>query len=49
MNEREKEVVAYHEAGHAIVAHFTPASDPLRKVSVVPRGRALGVCLRPPA
>ncbi len=48
MNEREKEVVAYHEAGHAIVAHFTPGSDPLRKVSVVPRGRALGVTVQMP-
>ncbi|MEJ7901506.1 MAG: ATP-dependent zinc metalloprotease FtsH, partial [Thermomicrobiales bacterium] len=48
MNDREKEVVAYHEAGHAIVAHFTPGSDPLRKVSVVPRGRALGVTVQMP-
>ncbi len=48
MNEREKEVVAYHEAGHAIVAHFTPGSDPLRKVSVVPRGRSLGVTVQMP-
>jgi len=48
MNEKEKEVVAYHEAGHAIVAHFTPGSDPLRKVSVVPRGRALGVTVQMP-
>ena len=48
MNDREKEVVAYHEAGHAIVAHFTPGSDPLRKVSVVPRGRSLGVTVQMP-
>ncbi len=48
MNDKEKEVVAYHEAGHAIVAHFTPGSDPLRKVSVVPRGRALGVTVQMP-
>jgi cell division protease FtsH len=48
INEKEKEVVAYHEAGHALVAHFTPGSDPLRKVSVVPRGRALGVTVQMP-
>ncbi len=48
MNEREKEVVAYHEAGHALVAHFTAGSDPLRKVSVVPRGRALGLTVQMP-
>ncbi len=48
INDREKEVVAYHEAGHAIVAHFTPGSDPLRKVSVVPRGRSLGVTVQMP-
>jgi cell division protease FtsH len=41
-------VVAYHEAGHALVAHFTPGSDPLRKVSIVPRGRALGVTVQMP-
>ncbi len=40
MNAQEREVVAYHEAGHALVAHFTPGSDPLRKVTIVPRGRA---------
>ncbi len=48
MNEHEKLVVAYHEAGHAIVAHFSPGSDPLRKVSIVPRGRALGVTIQTP-
>ena len=47
-NEKEREVVAYHEAGHALVAHFTPGSDPLRKVSIVPRGRALGVTVQMP-
>jgi cell division protease FtsH len=47
-NDKEREVVAYHEAGHALVAHFTPGSDPLRKVSVVPRGRALGVTVQMP-
>jgi cell division protease FtsH len=48
MNAKEREVVAYHEAGHAMVAHFTPGSDPLRKVSIVPRGRALGVTVQTP-
>ena len=48
MNPKEREVVAYHEAGHAIVAHFTPGADPLRKVSIVPRGRALGVTVSMP-
>jgi cell division protease FtsH len=48
MNPKEREVVAYHEAGHALVAHFTPGADPLRKVSIVPRGRALGVTVQTP-
>jgi len=49
MSEQEKLVVAYHEAGHAIVAHFSPGADPLRKVSIVPRGRALGVTIQTPS
>jgi cell division protease FtsH len=48
MSEHEKRVVAYHEAGHAITAHFSPGSDPLRKVSIVPRGRSLGVTIQAP-
>jgi cell division protease FtsH len=48
LNEQDRLVVAYHEAGHAIMAHFSPGSDPLRKVSIVPRGRALGVTIQTP-
>ncbi|HEU5424154.1 MAG TPA: ATP-dependent zinc metalloprotease FtsH [Nitrolancea sp.] len=48
MSEHDKQVVAYHEAGHAIVAYFSPGADPLRKVSIVPRGRALGVTVQSP-
>jgi cell division protease FtsH len=43
ITEKEKLVTAYHEAGHALVAHFTPGSDPVHKVTIVPRGRTLGV------
>jgi cell division protease FtsH len=42
-NEEERKVVAYHEAGHALVAALTPGSDPVFKVTIVPRGQALGV------
>ncbi|ACZ38393.1 MAG: ATP-dependent zinc metalloprotease FtsH [Sphaerobacter thermophilus] len=41
-SERERRVVAYHEAGHAVVAHLLPHADPVRKVSIVSRGRAGG-------
>jgi cell division protease FtsH len=43
MDERERRTVAYHEAGHALVAAVLPDVDPLYKVTIVPRGRALGV------
>jgi len=43
ISEEEKENTAYHEAGHAIVAKFIPGSDPVHKVSIIPRGMALGV------
>ncbi|MEJ2707429.1 MAG: ATP-dependent zinc metalloprotease FtsH [Anaerolineales bacterium] len=42
MNEHEKKIVAVHEAGHALVASLLPGNDPVHKVSIVPRGRALG-------
>ena len=43
LDEHDRRVVAYHESGHALVAWFTPAADPVHKVSIIPRGRALGV------
>jgi len=43
ISEEEKMNTAYHEAGHALVAKLTPGTDPLHKVSIIPRGRALGV------
>src|SRR5690606_26266404 len=42
-NQEERRVVAYHEAGHALVAALTPHADPVLKVTIVPRGQALGV------
>jgi len=42
MNEREKKITAYHEGGHALVAHALPNTDPVHKVTILPRGRALG-------
>ncbi len=43
LDDQERRVIAYHEAGHALVAWFTPAADPVRKVTIIPRGQALGV------
>lgn len=43
ISDTEKKNTAYHEAGHALVAQMTPGTDPLHKVSIIPRGRALGV------
>jgi cell division protease FtsH len=49
INRHERQVVAYHESGHAIVSHFTPGADPIQKVSIVPRGiGALGYTLQTP-
>ncbi|MDD5693127.1 MAG: ATP-dependent zinc metalloprotease FtsH [Patescibacteria group bacterium] len=43
MNEREKKITAYHEAGHALIGHLLPNTDPIHKISIVSRGMALGV------
>jgi cell division protease FtsH len=43
INEEEKKVTAYHEAGHTIVGWLTPHGDPIHKVTIIPRGRAMGV------
>jgi cell division protease FtsH len=45
MSEEEKRLTAYHEAGHAIVGRLVPEHDPVYKVSIIPRGRALGVTM----
>lgn len=45
MTPKEKEMTAYHEGGHAIAAYYTPEHDPLYKITIVPRGRALGVTM----
>ena len=49
LNEKEKKITAYHEAGHALVAHVLPNSDPVRKVSIVARGQAAGYTLKYPS
>ena len=48
LSEEDRRRVAYHEAGHAIVGMLTPGADPVRKVSIIPRGMALGVTLSAP-
>lgn len=48
MTEKEKELTAYHEAGHALVGLNVPQSDPLHKVTIIPRGRALGLTMSLP-
>ncbi|MFK7852787.1 MAG: ATP-dependent zinc metalloprotease FtsH [Granulosicoccus sp.] len=45
MNDQEKKLTAYHEAGHAIVGRLVPEHDPVYKVSIIPRGRALGITM----
>ena len=48
LTDEDKEVTAYHEAGHALVAAFMPGTDPLHKVTIIPRGRALGLTMQLP-
>ena len=48
MNDDEKKMTAYHEAGHALVSVFEPASDPIHKATIIPRGGALGMVVRLP-
>jgi cell division protease FtsH len=48
MSQKEKELTAWHEAGHAIVAMNVPAADPVHKATIIPRGRALGMVMQLP-
>src|SRR5439155_916474 len=48
ISDAEKRTIAYHEAGHALVADFLPGADPLHKVTIIPRGRALGLTMQLP-
>ena len=48
ISEHERRVIAYHEGGHALVAHALPGADPVHKISIIPRGRALGYTLTLP-
>jgi cell division protease FtsH len=48
MSDKERRITAYHEMGHALVGHFLPNSDPIHKISVVSRGRALGYTIALP-
>lgn len=48
LSQKEKEIVAYHEAGHALVAGVTPHADPVHKISIVSRGRAAGYTMKLP-
>jgi len=48
MSEEEKKLTAYHEGGHALVTLHMPASDPIHKATIIPRGRALGMVMRLP-
>jgi cell division protease FtsH len=48
MSDEDRERTAYHESGHALVGMLTPGADPVRKISIIPRGQALGVTLSTP-
>ncbi len=49
ISDEEKKIIAYHEAGHAIVAHFSPLADPVHKISIIARGQAGGYTLKVPS
>ena len=48
ITEKDKKITAYHEAGHAILAHLLPTQDPVQQISIIPSGNALGYTLNPP-
>ena len=48
ISDKEKEIIAYHESGHALLAHVLPNADPVHKISIIPRGQALGYTLTLP-
>ncbi|PMP85167.1 MAG: cell division protein FtsH, partial [Thermodesulfobium narugense] len=48
ISEKDKKIIAFHEAGHALVAHNLPGTDPIHKISIIPRGMALGYTLQLP-
>ncbi len=48
LSEKEKKITAYHEAGHALVAHFLPNTDPVHKISIIARGQAAGYTIKLP-
>jgi cell division protease FtsH len=48
LSDEEKRITAYHEAGHALMAKLLPGTDPVHKVTIIPRGRALGVTMQLP-
>ena len=48
MTEEERKNTAYHESGHAVVARMLPGTDPVHKVTIIPRGRALGLTMQLP-